>query len=354
MCDCVPLIPFAFSITQVPNLGFEAPNLRRCCSWIQVPFTRSGRFKLVGRAGKNPRVIGSEEYDFRSEFGIYEEKGGGMMDLESRIERDSKTPSGSGANLGRLNVEMKGSEERAEELSKVNDTAGVRRGRQLIKRSNLLAKQVISIQSAHVLGFISQLWVDTASWVVLLIEVRPSLLSGELERFRLEDVSQVGDVILVEDENVMENEIKMVGLETLVGYKVVTPGRRSIGKVRGYSFNVNSGLVKSLELDAFGFSIIPSNLISTYALLVEDVLEVLSDTVVVHEAAVSRIQRLTKGIWDSQNVSTSADELEEFSDNESSVRSSIGGSTQKRFGRPRNRPKIKESGDDWELPMDYL
>lgn len=33
---------------------------------------------------------------------------------------------------------------------------------------------------------------------------------------------------------------------------------------------------------------------STYSLLVEDVLEVVSDTVVVHEAAASRIQRLTK------------------------------------------------------------
>lgn len=33
---------------------------------------------------------------------------------------------------------------------------------------------------------------------------------------------------------------------------------------------------------------------STYALLVEDVLEVVSDTVVVHEAAASRIHRVTK------------------------------------------------------------
>lgn len=34
--------------------------------------------------------------------------------------------------------------------------------------------------------------------------------------------------------------------------------------------------------------------VSTYALLVEDVLEVVSDSVVVHEAAASQIQRLTK------------------------------------------------------------
>lgn len=34
--------------------------------------------------------------------------------------------------------------------------------------------------------------------------------------------------------------------------------------------------------------------VSTYCLFVEDVKEVLSDTVIVREAAVSRIQRLTK------------------------------------------------------------
>ena len=39
----------------------------------------------------------------------------------------------------------------------------VRRGKQVIRRSNLLAKQVISIRSALSLGFVSQLWVDTSS-----------------------------------------------------------------------------------------------------------------------------------------------------------------------------------------------
>lgn len=39
----------------------------------------------------------------------------------------------------------------------------LRRGKQVIRRSNLLAKQVISIDSALSLGFVSQLWVDTTS-----------------------------------------------------------------------------------------------------------------------------------------------------------------------------------------------
>lgn len=38
-----------------------------------------------------------------------------------------------------------------------------RKRRQVMRRSNMLAKQVISIQSALSLGFVSQLWVDAAS-----------------------------------------------------------------------------------------------------------------------------------------------------------------------------------------------
>ncbi|XP_024981887.1 uncharacterized protein LOC112518431 [Cynara cardunculus var. scolymus] len=232
-----------------------------------------------------------------------------------------------------------------------NQSKVIRKGKQLMKRSNVIAKQVISIQSALSLGFISQLWVDTNTWMVVIVEVRPNLLSGELERFFLEDTRQVGDVVLIQDETVMDNEFKMVGLETLVGYSVVTPGQRDIGKVRGYTFNINSGVIESLELDSFGISIIPSSLVSTYELLVEDVLEVVSDTVVVHEAAASRIQRLTKGFWDGQRVGYSIDNysgLEGQSGYRKGRRRS-GVSSQK----PRKRP-VDDTEEEWDLPMDYL
>ncbi|XLR00066.1 hypothetical protein S83_066264, partial [Arachis hypogaea] len=61
-----------------------------------------------------------------------------------------------------------------------------------------------------------------------------------------------------------------------------------------YTFSLNSGAVEELELDSFGLSIMPSSLVSTYSLLVEDVLEVVFDAVVVRKAAASRIQRLAK------------------------------------------------------------
>ncbi|TKY65660.1 hypothetical protein E2542_SST08520 [Spatholobus suberectus] len=77
----------------------------------------------------------------------------------------------------------------------------VRRGKQVVRRSNLLAKQVVSIRSALSLGFVSQLWVDTTSWMVLFVEVRPNLLSGDSEKFLLRIL--VGDVVLVPDESVI-------------------------------------------------------------------------------------------------------------------------------------------------------
>ncbi|EOA27387.1 hypothetical protein CARUB_v10023517mg [Capsella rubella] len=217
---------------------------------------------------------------------------------------------------------------------------GSRGFKQTSTRSNLVAKQVISIQSALSLGFISQLWVDTTSWLVLVVDIKPSLLSGESERFLLKDITRVGDVVLVNDETVLDTEFKMVGLETLVGYRVVTPGGRNIGKVRGYSFNINSGIVESLELDSFGVTIIPSSLVSTYRLDIEDIIEVLQDIVVVHEAAASKKQRLTKGLWDAQFDSEYSDveELQSSSDR-----------TRRRRNNRSNRKKRDLDDEDWDI-----
>ncbi|KAK3212793.1 hypothetical protein Dsin_017499 [Dipteronia sinensis] len=333
ICECTSSIPLLPPVS-ISKIGTLSHKWRKNSSSV-----RNGESRLVRSCYKPSTSSSSRNQD------VFEE-----LKFKGELDVDSKP------------VELKeekrrevGFEEKEDEIEMGLDLENVRlrRGRQNVKRANILAKQVISIQSAVSLGFVSQLWVDTASWVVLVVEVKPNLFSGEAERFLLEDVSQVGDVVLVEDESVMENDFKMVGLDSLVGYRVATPGRRNIGKVRGYTFNMISGAVESLELDSFGISIIPSSLVSTYALLVEDVLEVISDMVVVHEAAALRIQRLTKGLWDNQNARTSIDELEEYSDAERPDKFDTGRS-KRSFGRKKFHPRTRETEDEWELPMDYL
>ncbi|KAF8728592.1 hypothetical protein HU200_017857 [Digitaria exilis] len=225
-----------------------------------------------------------------------------------------------------------------------------RRRRQMARRSALLAKQVISVSSARSLGFVSQLWVHAASWVVALVEVRPSLLSGEAENFLFEDISQVGDVLLVEDESVLENEYNLVGLHSLVcqlyqlEQNLLSTWHRSIF-VRGFTFDINSGAMESLELDSFGFSIVPSSLVNTYCLFVDDVLDIVSDTIVVHEDAVSRVQRLTQGILGTQNIHGPGGEIDGYRRSGRRRANSQGGQKLRR--------KARDPEDEWELPMDY-
>ncbi|XP_020147645.2 uncharacterized protein [Aegilops tauschii subsp. strangulata] len=245
-------------------------------------------------------------------------------------------------------------EEDGERVPKRIGSSGRRTGRQMARRSGLLAKQVISVSSARSLGFVSQLWVDASSWVVALVEVRPSLLSGDADKFLFDDIYQIGDVVLVQDESVVENEFKLVGLHGLVGYNVVTSRRRNVGKVRGFTFNINSGVLESLELDSFGLTIVPASLVSTYCLFVEDVLDIVSDTIVVHEDAISRVQRLTQGIWGTQNMQGPGDQIGEY--NRYGRRRARSVKRQNSQGKPMGRKlhrKTRDPEDEWELPMEY-
>lgn len=288
-----------------------------------------------------PRIEKQPEISSPSK-GIDDDRGVGFLEFDNKMGREAEETMKRG--VGSVAADSKF------ELEK----GIVRRRKQMMKRSNLIAKQVISIQSALSLGFVSQLWVDINSWIVFLVEVRPNLLSGEGEKVLLEDVKQVGDVVLVEDESVMENEFKLVGLQTLVGYNVVTPRQRNIGKVRGYTFNINSGAVESLELDCLGISIIPSSLVSTYCLLVEDVVDILSDTIVVHEASASRLQRLTKGLWDAQKMAYSADEMQDYGNLRNTRAKPEYSRSRKKSSGKELRKKMKEFADDWDLPMDFF
>ncbi|CAM8961872.1 unnamed protein product [Rhodiola kirilowii] len=396
MCDCVAstLLPISGIGVSRYSIHERKSSFMRCESRNSYS-SRSGLIRVgfgtIVNAGRNPGGLGFEEglgvsKQVRGDLGIgrsqdalESEKWG----LESSEDDGFKEVSEAINELASAGVEFlerngdrlkvktgrrrkKGSAEKMDLVRSEDDEVlkfegkerSLRRGRNVLRRSNLVAKQVISIQSALSLGFVSQLWVDTSTWLVQVVEARASLLSGESEWFLLEDVSRVGDVVLVRDESVMDNETRLLGLETLVGYDVITPGRRRIGKVRGYSFDINSGAVESLELDSFGISIIPSSLVSTYVLLVEDVLEVIPDKVVVHEAAASRIQRLTKGIWGTKSVKSVGGDEEYYADDialdQASLSPDQARTSRKRYSRQKYQPDTSQNEDDWELPIDYL
>lgn len=98
------------------------------------------------------------------------------LELERNpLEEDGNDDKGSGKSEDELReddlIRVQGDGERDDgvdlrkddKVEKFGGNLRLRKGKQVIRRSNLLAKQVISIQSALSLGFVSQLWVDTTS-----------------------------------------------------------------------------------------------------------------------------------------------------------------------------------------------
>ncbi|KAH7667469.1 PRC-barrel-like protein [Dioscorea alata] len=357
MCDCASLS------SPPPDVGAGKSGLRHCSL---IPGSRRYKLRFHSNPCKSIKLLkdlASGNQRFRITRGIqvrvYASSG---ESSHRRVESDdgpvhAAAPLDDRLDFLGLKREVEKEESPSDGGEDVRETVEqTRPRRRVMKRSSLMAKQVISMRSARSLGFVSQLWVDTRSWVVVLLEARPNLLSGENDKFYLEDVCQVGDVVLVQDESWIENnELRMAKLDTLVGYRVITSNRLNLGKVRGYTFDINSGVVDSVELDSLGISIIPSSLVSTYCLFVEDVLEVVADTIVVNEDAVSRVKMLTKGFLDTPNTITSGNDLDGYSDS-GKRRARVVQSRQLKWTDSKHQKapnKMREFEDDWDLPMDY-
>lgn len=145
MSEFLSSIPLSSSLC-VTKFGTLSTKLR-----LNNANVRNGKLQFF-MCGFKPTTSknGSQNRDMFAEFVFKEKVGMGSSTVEN----------------GREIVELK--EEKKSRKGEDENSVGLerprlRRGRQVLRRSNMLAKQVISIQSAVSLGFVSQLWVDTAS-----------------------------------------------------------------------------------------------------------------------------------------------------------------------------------------------
>lgn len=217
MCDCVPFALLPYPCNKTSKLGLTRFDWRPRIRYIGLQFDR-GTSRPNGvelhilkslncvNASRNPRVSGYQDYEDYDGLG-FKEKGEKRFEFEtsegeaafeklrkqkngvddisssddisvsSRFE-DEKGDRESVRGLKDADVvnieDVDGVDSKLEELEKLNGREGLRRRRQTMMRSSMLAKQVISIQSALNLGFVSQLWVDTSSvsnTVILILNV---------------------------------------------------------------------------------------------------------------------------------------------------------------------------------------
>lgn len=167
----------------------------------------------------------------------------------------------------------------------------------LLPCTYLLARQVVALSSARILGVVTQLWVDAEQQRVVALWLGAGLFSRDEGLLPLTKIRQIGDVILVDSEEALERRPApaMLGCETLVGEDVTTEGGLFIGKVRDYVFSPDTGYIVSFVVDPLGLPLVPASLVSTYSIAVDELMYIQAKEIVVREGADSRWEQLTQG-----------------------------------------------------------
>ena len=183
-------------------------------------------------------------------------------------------------------------------------------------RSDILNTQVITRNTGKRLGIVRELLVDIDRREVVALGLRDNMLSFTgLPRFMfLDRIRQIGDVILVDDDSVIE-DVDVDAYSSLVNHEVITEAGQPLGKVRGFKFDMEDGKVLSLIISAIGYPQIPEQLVSTYELPVDEIISSGPNRLIVFEGAEERVNQLTVGVLERIGIGVppwERDEEEEY------------------------------------------
>ncbi|MEO0407253.1 MAG: PRC-barrel domain-containing protein [Cyanobacteria bacterium P01_A01_bin.135] len=171
---------------------------------------------------------------------------------------------------------------------------------QSLQRADMLGTQVITRDGGKRLGIVSQIWVDIDRREVVALGLRDSLMANVLstpqQTMLLSDVQEIGDVILVDDDTVLDQDIDVEIYSDLINCEVITETGETLGKVRGYKFNATDGKVTSLVIASLGIPQIPDQVLSTYELPLEEVVSSGPDRLIVFEGAEEKMVQITVGV----------------------------------------------------------
>jgi sporulation protein YlmC with PRC-barrel domain len=168
---------------------------------------------------------------------------------------------------------------------------------QSIRRSDILNTQVVTSDNGKRLGIVSQLWVDIDEREVVALGLRDSLISvsGIPRYMYLNSITRIGDVILVENEDVIE-DVDVEAYSNLMNWEVITETGEVLGRVRGFKFNPENGRIYSIVIASLGLPQIPESFLSTYEISIDEVVSTGANRLIVYEGSEERVQQLTVGV----------------------------------------------------------
>ncbi|MBU7585360.1 MAG: PRC-barrel domain-containing protein [Nostoc sp. TH1S01] len=213
---------------------------------------------------------------------------------------------------------------------------------QIIRRSDLLNTQVITRDNAKRLGIVNQIWVDIDQREVVALGLRDSLISiSGLPRYMyLSSINQIGDAILVDNEDVIE-DIDIEAFSNLINWEVITETGEVLGRVRGFKFDGISGKLHSIIIASLGVPQIPDQFLSTYEISIDEIVSTGPSRLIVFEGAEERTTQLTVGVLERLGIGKAPWERDADEEYGYSAPRTVAPSNQLPSGVPLQPPKPK-------------
>ena len=225
------------------------------------------------------------------------------------------------------------------------------------QRSDIIGTQVITRDRGKRLGIVSQLWIDVDRREVVALGLRDNLLvvAGMPRFMSLQEIRQMGDVILVDDEDALADDFDVEAYSKLTNSEVITETGQPLGKVRGFKFNADSGEVVSISIDSLGIPQVPDRVVSTYELSMDEIVSSGPDRLIVFEGAEDHLMQLTVGVLERIGVGMPPWEREELNDYISpavSAENRLASGNPTRTKETREQPRTADAwdSDNWNEP----
>ncbi|MCP9817133.1 PRC-barrel domain-containing protein [Synechococcus sp. GreenBA-s] len=182
-------------------------------------------------------------------------------------------------------------------------------------RSELMGTQVITRDTGRRLGVVGEVVVDIDRREVVALGLRDNpltrFLPGLPRWMPLESIRQVGDVILVDSADSLAEGFNPERYSKVINCQVVTEAGETLGKVLGFSFDIETGELTTLVLGALGIPLLGEGVLSTWELAVEEIVSSGPDRIIVYEGAEEKLKQLGTGLLEKLGIGGSSWEQEE-------------------------------------------
>ena len=178
-----------------------------------------------------------------------------------------------------------------------------------------MGTQVITRDTGRRLGVVGEVVVDIDRREVVALGLRDNpltrFLPGLPRWMPLESIRQVGDVILVESADSLSEGFNPERYSKVINCQVVTESGAQLGRVLGFSFDIETGELTTLVLGALGVPLLGEGVLSTWELAVGEIVSSGTDRIIVYEGAEEKLKQLGTGLLEKLGIGGSSWEQEE-------------------------------------------